>query len=164
MSAAVRLAVRHRADQVGERPLYIVGYSNGAARGVHYALETLEDATLAKVAGLILLSPAIGVSPAAALVVWQARSGRLLGFDQLAWTGMLPEYDPFKYGSCAVNAGDLVYPPTDGIQRLLADLGRSDRLSGFPPVLAFASVVDGTVRRRGSLGAALSGPQRPSQT
>lgn len=145
MAAAVRLAMRHLAQQAHERPLYIVGYSNGAALGVHYALQTLEDPSLPKVAGLALLSPAIGVSPAAALAVWQARIGHLLGLDQLAWTGILPEYDPFKYGSFAVNAGDVVYRLTAEIQDDLTALGKANRLAGFPPVLAFTSVVDATV-------------------
>jgi len=145
MAAAEGLAMRHLAQKTNNRPLYIVGYSNGAALGVHYALQTLEDPSLPKVAGLTLLSPAIGVSPAAALAVWQARIGHLLGLDQLAWTGVLPEYDPFKYGSFAVNAGDLVYRLTAEIQERLTALGKAGRLAGFPPVLAFASVVDATV-------------------
>ncbi len=52
MAAAVRLAMLHLAHEARGRPLYIVGYSNGAALGVHYALQTLEDASLPKVAGL----------------------------------------------------------------------------------------------------------------
>ena len=49
MAASVRLAVHHLADQIGDRPLHVVGYSNGAALAVHYALATLEDETLPKV-------------------------------------------------------------------------------------------------------------------
>jgi thioesterase domain-containing protein len=45
MAAAVRLTMRHLQDKVGNQPLYIVGYSNGAALAVRYALETLEDKT-----------------------------------------------------------------------------------------------------------------------
>jgi len=46
MRAAVVLAMGHLAEQVGKRPLFIVGYSNGAALGVLYAIDSLEDATL----------------------------------------------------------------------------------------------------------------------
>ena len=66
-AAAVRLGIRHLAAEVDGQPLYIVGYSNGAALAVEYALSTLEDPELPRVAGLGLVSPAIGVSPVAAL-------------------------------------------------------------------------------------------------
>jgi len=104
MAAAVRLAMRHLHRQAGEQPLYIVGYSNGGALAVHYALDALADSDLPAVSRLVLLSPEIGVSPAAAFAVWQARIGHLLGLEKLAWNVILPEYDPFKYGSFAVNA------------------------------------------------------------
>jgi len=145
MAAAVRLAMRHLATQVAERPLYIVGYSTGAALAVNYALATLDDGALPKVARTILLSPAIGVSSAAAFAVWQGRLGHLLGLEKLAWTSILPEYDPYKYGSFAVNAGDVVYRLTLHIQKRLDELGSRGKLAAFPPVLAFSSVIDATV-------------------
>jgi pimeloyl-ACP methyl ester carboxylesterase len=145
MAAAVRLAMRYLAQQLGERPLYIVGYSNGAALAVHYALAALEDAGLPRAERLALLSPAIGVSPVAALAVWQARLGHLLGLDKLAWNSILPEYDPFKYNSFAVNAGDVVYRLTQEIQRRIDTLQQRRGLEEFPLVLAFSSVVDATV-------------------
>jgi len=145
MDAAVRLAVRHLAQQARGRPLYIVGYSTGAALAVNYALATFDDGDLTKVERIAILSPAIGVTPAAAFAVWQARLGHLLGLDKLAWSDILPEYDPFKYGSFAVNAGDVVYQLTNEIQRRLAVLQEQGRLRDFPPVLAFSSVVDATV-------------------
>ncbi|WP_374681554.1 alpha/beta hydrolase [Accumulibacter sp.] len=145
MAAAVRLAMRHLATQVAERPLYIVGYSTGAALAVNYALATLDDGALPKVARMILLSPAIGVSSAAAFAVWQGRLGHLLGLEKLAWTSILPEYDPYKYGSFAVNAGDVVYRLTLHIQNRLDELGGRGKLAAFPPVLAFSSVIDATV-------------------
>ncbi|MCP5248026.1 MAG: alpha/beta fold hydrolase [Candidatus Accumulibacter sp.] len=151
MAAAVRLAMRQLADEVGASgegaapPLYIVGYSTGAALAVNYALATLDDGALAKVDKLVLLSPAIGVSSAAVLAVWQARLGHLLGLEKLAWNVILPEYDPYKYGSFAVNAGDLVYRLTTQIQSRLDALSGSGKLEGFPPLLAFSSVVDATV-------------------
>ena len=145
MAAAVRLAMRHLHTQAGGQPLYIVGYSNGGALAVNYALETLADPTLPQASGLVLLSPAIGVSSAAALAVWQARIGHLLGLEKLAWNSILPEYDPFKYNSFAVNAGDLAYRLTGAIQSRITSLAKSDALTRFPPVLAFQSVVDATV-------------------
>jgi alpha-beta hydrolase superfamily lysophospholipase len=145
MAAAVRLAIEHLATSIGDRPLYVIGYSNGAALAVEYALSTLEDPTLPSVAGLGLISPAIGVSPAAALAVWQARLGHLLSLDKLAWNSIQPEYDPFKYGSFAVNAGDQVYRLTREIQRRFTALDATDALQRMPPVLAVQSAVDATV-------------------
>ncbi len=148
MAAAVRLAMHHLQDNVGDRPLYIVGYSNGAALAVRYALETLDDKTLPAVDRLVLLSPEIGVVPVAALAIWQARLGHLLGLQKLEWTDILPEYEPFKYGSFAVNGGDLSHRLTAVNRTRLTELKGSGKLKQFPPVLAFQSAVDKTVSMR----------------
>jgi alpha-beta hydrolase superfamily lysophospholipase len=146
MDAALRLAVQHLAEQAAGRPLYLVGYSTGAALAVNYALATLDEPTLPRVERIALVSPAIGVTPAAALAVWQARLGHLLGLDKLAWSDILPEYDPFKYNSFAVNAGDVVYRLTREIQRRMAARTKQEGgLTALPPILAFSSVVDATV-------------------
>lgn len=145
MAAAVRLAARHVRDSVGDKPLYIVGYSNGGALAMEYTLSTLTDMSLPGVAGVILLSPEIGVSNAAAYAVWQGRLGHLLGLEKLAWNALVPEYDPFKYGSFAVNAGDLAHRITVHIQKQIDDLQGSDELENLPPILAFQSGVDATV-------------------
>jgi alpha-beta hydrolase superfamily lysophospholipase len=145
MAAAVRLAMRHLAERAGDTPLAIVGYSNGGALAVHYTLDTLQVETLPKVGRLVLLSPEIGVTPAAALAVWQARIGHLLGLEKLAWNTILPEYDPYKYGSFAVNAGDVAYRLTSEIQKQLDELNGTGKLERFPPLLAFSSIVDATV-------------------
>jgi len=144
MAAAVQLAMQHLHDTLGDKPIYIVGYSNGSALAVHYALSALKDPGLPAVSGLVLFSPAIGVSPAAAFAVWQSRLGHLLGLQKLEWNALLLEYDPFKYGSFAVNAGDLVYRLTNEIQSHFDTLNETD-LNRFPRVLAFQSAVDGTV-------------------
>ncbi len=145
MAAAVRLAMRHLAEQSGDRPIYIVGYSTGAALAVLYALDTVQDTALPPVERLIVLSPAIGVTPVAALSVWQARLGDLLGLDKLAWNAIIPEYDPFKYGSFAINAGDVVYRLTNEIQARITALSEVGKLDRVPAILAFSSVVDATV-------------------
>ena len=145
MAAAVRLAARHVRDAVGDKPFYLVGYSNGGALSVEYTLSTLDDSSLPRPSGVILLSPEIGVSAVAALAVWQGRLGHLLGLEKLAWNGLLPEYDPYKYGSFAVNAGDLAHRITVHIQKQLDSLQGSGRLEKMPPILAFQSSVDATV-------------------
>jgi alpha-beta hydrolase superfamily lysophospholipase len=145
MAAAVRLAVAHLAERNPGKPIHIVGYSNGAALAVQYALATLDNPALPRVERLVLLSPEIGVMAAAALAVWQARLGYLLGLDKLAWNDILPEYDPFKYSSFAVNAGDVSHRITTEIQRRIDQLSESGQLGAMPPILAFSSAVDATV-------------------
>jgi hypothetical protein len=69
----------------------------------------------------------------------------LLGLEKLAWNEILPEYDPFKYGSFAINAGELSHRLTVEIQRHIGALEKTGRIAEMPPVLAFSSVVDATV-------------------
>lgn len=141
-AAAVRLAARHLRRQVGNRPLYLVGHSTGAPLALQYSLDALEDETLPRADGLMMMSPAIGVTRAAAFAVWQARVGRLLGLRKLGWNSIHPEYDPFKYNSFAINAGHQIYRLTTEVRGRLAN---SDRLGELPPVLAFQSAADATV-------------------
>ncbi len=116
MTAAVRLAMHHMKSVMGERPIFIIGYSNGGALAVNYALEAIEDTTLPVPAGLVLMSPEIGISRAAAYANWQARVGDLLGLDKLAWSSVLPEFDPYKYNSFAVNAGEQAWQMTEKVR------------------------------------------------
>ena len=148
-AAAVRLAARHVRERIGpDLPLYIAGYSNGAALAVEYSLARLEGEPIPRVDGLILFSPAIGVHPVAALAVWQARLGTLLGLDKLAWNSIYLEYDPYKYNSFAVNGGDQIYRLTEAIASRIARLNKGAGVVGFPKVLAFQSVVDSTIPPR----------------
>ncbi len=145
-AAATRLAVRHLHENVDtDLPFYMVGYSNGAALAVEYALAILEGENAPLPERLLLVSPAIGVTAAATLAIWQSRLAAIPGLEKLAWTAIQPEFDPYKYNSFAVNAGHQIHLLTqtsaDRINRL--DTGHGVR--GFPPVLAFQSVVDATV-------------------
>jgi len=145
MAAAVRIAAKHLKKEIGDKPLYLVGYSNGGALAVVYALESMADTSLPRPAGLALLSPQIGVSPAAAFAVWQGRIGHWLGLEKMAWNSISVEYDPYKYSSFAINAGDQSYRITVAIDQHLNHLKETDSLDDFPPVLAFQSAVDATV-------------------
>ena len=145
MDAAVRLAMKHLQEKLPGKPIYIVGYSNGGALAVQYALETLNDGSLPKAAGLVLMSPEIGITPVAALAVWQSRLGHVLGLKKLAWNSVLPEYEPFKYGSFALNAAVQARRLTVEIRKRLEKAAEAGGLDEFPPVLAFQSAVDATV-------------------
>ena len=145
MVAAVELAVRHLADKAEGQPIHLVGYSNGGALAVNYMLTAVADDQLPQVDSLALISPEIGLAKVAALAKWQARLGTWLGLEKLAWNDLLPEYDPYKYGSFAVNAGNVAYQGTQQIQKRLTALEKSGDLNKIPPILAFSSIVDATV-------------------
>jgi len=151
MARAVELAMRHLREKVGSQPIYIIGYSAGGALAIHYALQAIATPSYPKAAGLVLISPAIGVTPLASLAVWQGRLGHLLGLDKLEWTDIKPEYDPFKYNSFAVNAGDQVYRLTIEISKLLEQRAKSATLGKLPPILAFQSSADATVSSKALL-------------
>jgi alpha-beta hydrolase superfamily lysophospholipase len=145
MAAAVRLAVQQVKDRVAEKPFYVIGYSNGGALAIEYTLEALDDNSMPTPSGIVLLSPEIGVSEVAAFAVWQARLGHLLGLEKLAWNSVVPEYEPFKYGSFPVNAGDLAHRITNHNQQRLTAMQDTGQLEKMPPILAFQSSADATV-------------------
>ncbi len=148
MAEAAEIALRHLRERIGDAPLFVVGYSTGAAIAVQQAIRALEDPARTPVQGIVLVSPSIGITPLAAFAVWQARLGVLLGLPKLAWANILPEFDPFKYGSFAVNAGNQVHRLTAEIRAGLDRLQRDQRVEAFPPVLAFQSLTDATVSTR----------------
>ena len=145
MAAAVELAMHQFVSRNPGQPIHIIGYSNGAALGVHYALATLDQPELPAVASLVLLSPEIGVTRAAAFAIWQGRLSWMLGLEKLAWNSISPEYDPYKYGSFAINAADVSHRITGEIQSRISLLTKQGLIGNMPPVLAFSSVVDATV-------------------
>lgn len=145
-TAAVRLAASDMAAQLGPgQPFYIAGYSNGAALAVEYTLAALEDTSLPMPSGLLLLSPALAVSPTAALAQWNLKLAELPGMEKLAWLSIQPEYDPYKYNSFAVNAGEQIYRLTSDIAERFGRLDTGQGVADFPPVLAFQSAVDATI-------------------
>lgn len=145
MTEAVAIAVRHVYEKAQGQPVHIVGYSNGGALATYYALQAVADEKLPQVDSIALISPEIGLPRVAALAKWQERLGSLLGLEKLAWNGLLPEYDPYKYGSFAINAGIVAYEMTQVIQKSLDHLQKAGKLNNIPPILAFSSIVDATV-------------------
>ena len=108
--------------------LYLVGYSAGATLAIEYADQHRDDA---KLAGLILLSPALALPDASVVVApylrWFVR-----------WLGVEQEQDAAKYETLALNAGAEFY-------LLVRDLN----LSAMPmldlPVFMVISGADATV-------------------
>ncbi len=146
MAAVVQIGMARLSQKVGGKPIHIMGYSTGAPLALNYTMLALKDSTLTLPSSLIFFSPAIEVSKAASLAIWQSHLGHFLGIPKLEWNDLTPEYDPFKYGSFAVNAGDQVYRLANEVQEQLDDyLTNTKSRKLFPPILGFASMVDGTV-------------------
>jgi alpha-beta hydrolase superfamily lysophospholipase len=143
--AAVALAARHAASRVSGKPFYAGGYSTGAPLVALLAVRGLEDATLPRPQRLFFVSAAIGVSKFAALANIASTLAFLPYFEKAKWLDVLPEYDPYKYNSFTVNAGNQVFQLTRALHRELAAAGANGLLERMPRVTAFQSVVDATV-------------------
>jgi alpha-beta hydrolase superfamily lysophospholipase len=145
MAAAVRLGMTHLVSRVGPERIHVVGYSTGAALAVKFALDALDGNASPAPASLVLISPAIGVTPAAALTKWLRRLAVLPGLEKLAWTSILPEFDPYKYNSFTANAGEQVHRLTRSLAAAVEARAASGPIEGLPPILVFLSAVDATV-------------------
>jgi predicted alpha/beta-fold hydrolase len=68
LRAATRLAMLDLRRSLGpDLPIDVIGYSNGAALAVDYALDARDDGTLPRPSRLVLVSPEIGITRLAAL-------------------------------------------------------------------------------------------------
>jgi hypothetical protein len=143
--AVVELAALHAAQRASGKPFYAGGYSMGAPLVALLAVRGLEDATLPRPQRLFLVSAAIGVSKFAALANIASALSFLPYFETAKWLDVLPEYDPYKYNSFTVNAGNQVFRLTRALDRELAAAAGKGLLEQMPRVTAFQSVVDSTV-------------------
>jgi alpha-beta hydrolase superfamily lysophospholipase len=148
--AAARLGARAvRARVPAPLPFHVVGYSNGGALAVQYALDSLGDTSLAKPDQVVVMSPEIGVTRfsglATRLARWVTTIGRIPYFAQSRWLDIQPEYNPFKYNSFPAFAGQQVTEITGQIQASIEREAESGRIKQLPPILAFSSLVDSTV-------------------
>ena len=143
-AAAVRMGARHVSSKVGPgKPLILVGYSNGGALVTKYAVDALSDKSLPQATKLVLVSPMIGVSPAAVLAGTISLLGPIV--EKARWIDVVPEYNPFKYNSFPANAGRQTARITRTLSSDLEAAARDGRLQGMPPVLVFQSLLDTTV-------------------
>jgi alpha-beta hydrolase superfamily lysophospholipase len=147
--AATRLAVREARARIGPSlPLHLVGFSNGGALAMKYALDATEDPALSPPDRLVLISPMIGITAFARFAGFAGLPAILPKFAKAAWLGILPEFNPFKYNSFPVNGARQSYRLTQALQEQILRLARGDGLADLPPVLTFQSVVDFTVSTR----------------
>ena len=148
-SAATRLAVREARRRIGPSlPLQIVGFSNGGALAMQYALDAIETPELTRPSRLVLISPMIGITRFARFAGLTALPALLPAFEKAAWLSVVPEFIPFKYNSFPVNGATQSHRLTVALQAQIDRLARENRLTGLPPILTFQSVIDFTVSTR----------------
>jgi alpha-beta hydrolase superfamily lysophospholipase len=144
--AAVRMGGRHVRGRIGPgKPFYLVGYSNGAALVLHYAVESLSGA-VPKADRMVLISPEIGVAPVSRFAEVVSALAFVPFFEKSHWMDVLPEYIPFKYNSFPVNAARQSLKITNALQRALQKAADDGKIAGLPPMLAFQSLVDATIQ------------------
>ena len=153
-SAAVRIAARAAASRVpAGAPFYVGGYSTGGTLSLLYALESLDDPLLRRPDRVLLISPAITLTPIALLanVIDLFSVVPIPLLEKVRWQEVLPEYDPHKFNSFPVNASRQVNRATRALQRALSRSVESGSIVRMPPVVAWQSVVDSTVGATGTV-------------
>ena len=145
MAAAVSLAMDRLSEVAGADSLHFIGYSTGAPLALLYTLDSMKGSERPQPTSLVLISPAVGISPAAAGARWVQLLASIPGLGKLAWTQILPEFDPFKYNSFALNAGEQVHRLTRRVAREIESQAGSGAIGDFPSTLVFLSTVDATV-------------------
>ncbi len=148
-TAATRLAVRHARQLAGPNaPLHLVGFSNGGALAMKYALEALDDKSLARPVRIVLFSPMIGITSMARFAGVLGWPAYFPAFASAAWLGIVPEFNPFKFNSFPVNGARQSSLVARQLQAQIASHADDGRLAELAPVLTFQSVVDFTVSTR----------------
>ena len=144
--AAVELTAKHASATVGaDKPLVLGGFSTGAALSALYAVRSLDDPGLPRPDRLYLMSAAIGISPFAFMTNIVSKLSFLPVFEKSRWLDVLPEYDPYKYNSFPVNAGNQIYKLTRALNAEVLDASDRGRLGDMPRTVIFQSIVDSTV-------------------
>ncbi len=153
-SEATRLAVREARRRIGPaRPLHLIGFSNGGALAMKYALDAIDDPNLSRADRVVLISPMIGVTEMARFAGVAGWPAVFPAFARAAWLSVVPEFNPFKYNSFPINGARQSSLLTRALQPRLARYAREGRLDELPPILTFQSVVDFTVSTRAVIAA-----------
>ncbi len=151
---ATRLAVREARRRAGApTPLHVIGFSNGGALAMKYALDAIGDKTLARPDRIVLISPMIGITSLARFAGIFGWPAVFPAFAKAAWLGIVPEFNPFKYNSFPVNGARQSSLVARTLQQQIAQYASEGRLGELAPVLTFQSVVDFTVSTRAIINA-----------
>jgi alpha-beta hydrolase superfamily lysophospholipase len=149
----VNLAAAHARQVAGpDAPVFFFGYSNGGALVLKATLDRLESGS-ATPDGLVLFSPAVGITKFAALASWHRILSRIPYFEKFRWTSVYPEFDPYKYNSFPKEAGHQSWDLSLVVQDQIDQLVEAGRFDAMPPVLTFQSLVDSTVLTKSTVNA-----------
>jgi alpha-beta hydrolase superfamily lysophospholipase len=153
-TAATRLAVREARRRAGPTvPLHVIGFSNGGALAMKYALDAIGDKALARPDRIVLIAPMIGITSMARFAGVLGWPAVFPAFAKAAWLGVVPEFNPFKYNSFPVNAARQSSLVARVLQERIAQYASDGKLGELAPVLTFQSVVDFTVSTRAIVNA-----------
>lgn len=145
-TSAVEIAIKElRRQTPADLPLMVCGYSNGGALAMNYVLTAISDAALPQIGKIVLFSPMIGINPLAKMTRLYHMVGLVSRNPKTKWSSVYAEIDPFKYSSWPMNANVQAWGGTRTVERKLAALEKSGKMTQLPPVLAMQSVVDSTV-------------------
>ena len=151
---ATRLAAREARRRAGPgTPLHVVGFSNGGALAMKYAMDAIDDKALPRPDRIVLLSPMIGVTSLARFAGVFGWPAVLPRFAKAAWLGVVTEFNPFKFNSFPVNGARQSSLVARSLQERIDTFARDGRLAEIAPVLTFQSVVDFTVSTRAIVNA-----------
>lgn len=147
--AATRLAFREARHRVpAPLPLHVIGFSNGGALAMNYALDALEDESLFMPDRIVLISPMIGITEFARFAGFAGWPAVFPAFAKAAWLSIVPEFNPFKYNSFPINGARQSSRLTKALQTQIQTQARQGQLTKLPPILTFQSVMDFTVSTR----------------
>jgi alpha-beta hydrolase superfamily lysophospholipase len=145
-TAATQLAANEARRRVpSPAPFHIVGFSNGGALAMQYALNSLGKESSMRPDRIVLISPMIGITRFARLAGLAELPALLPSFAKSAWLGIVPEFNPFKYNSFPVNGARQSKRLTVALQQQINRMAANNALNEMPPVLTFQSVMDNTV-------------------
>ncbi len=147
--AATRLAVREGVRRTGAgKRLHVVGFSNGGALALKYALDALRRDDLSRPERLVLLSPMVGITVFARYAGLAGLPAFFPAFARAAWLDVVSEFNPFKYNSFPVNGARQAYQVTRALQDQVNRAVTDGSIAALPPIHTFQSVVDFTVSTR----------------
>src|ERR1700692_1522372 len=118
-------------------PLHLVGFSNGGALALMYALDSIGDESLSRPNRLVLISPMVGITRFARFAGLAGLPAILPAFAKAAWLGIVPELNPFKYNSFPVTGARQSYRLTQVVQEQVARYGKASQLTQLPPIITF---------------------------
>lgn len=147
--AATRLAAKEAVRRAGpNKRLHIVGFSNGGALAVKYALDAISRDDLPRPERLVLLSPMVGITVFARYAGLAGLPAFFPTFARAAWLDVMPEFNPFKYNSFPVNGARQAYQVTQALQDQINRATANGSIAALPPIHTFQSVADFTVSTR----------------